>query len=355
MAQFVDWDLAAATAGALGKSGPRVTLREATDGGGRAAPRWPTRRPGTSQAYTGLTPAGTPAAGARGRPPGLGRGQHRRAAPGVAPLLARLTGGRRAGRVRRRGRLPGHRRAGRHRAGLSVRPGARPVRGVLRPTRASCCWSRRTSSRWSASSRRSRATSGSGSACTRSPTAPSSPRCRGCGRTSWRGGRRSSTPAARRADRRAAAPRGGRARRRAARPGEPGLGARPGADPGPAGGAGPDHRADDPARRARRVRDGRRRPRGGAERRRDPGRSSTGAARAATRWRGCIRRLLGIEVKMRQYAEGRKFVHGVVERVGMAGFNKVFELAADPAAARRAGRPARLDRPGHGAAAGRSD
>jgi coenzyme F420 biosynthesis associated uncharacterized protein len=37
-----------------------------------------------------------------------------------------------------------------------------------------------------------------------------------------------------------------------------------------------------------------------------------------------IRRLLGIEVKMRQYAEGRKFVHGVVERIGMAGFNKVF-------------------------------
>ena len=37
-----------------------------------------------------------------------------------------------------------------------------------------------------------------------------------------------------------------------------------------------------------------------------------------------IRRILGIEVKMRQYAEGRKFVHGVVERVGMAGFNKIF-------------------------------
>jgi tRNA(Ile)-lysidine synthase len=27
---------------------------------------------------------------------------------------------------------------------------------------------------------------------------------------------------------------------------------------------------------------------------------------------------------MRQYAEGRKFVHGVVERVGMAGFNRIF-------------------------------
>jgi coenzyme F420 biosynthesis associated uncharacterized protein len=37
-----------------------------------------------------------------------------------------------------------------------------------------------------------------------------------------------------------------------------------------------------------------------------------------------IRRILGIEVKMRQYAEGRKFVHGVVERVGMEGFNKIF-------------------------------
>jgi len=37
-----------------------------------------------------------------------------------------------------------------------------------------------------------------------------------------------------------------------------------------------------------------------------------------------MRKLLGIEVKMRQYAEGRKFVHGVVERVGMDGFNKIF-------------------------------
>jgi coenzyme F420 biosynthesis associated uncharacterized protein len=37
-----------------------------------------------------------------------------------------------------------------------------------------------------------------------------------------------------------------------------------------------------------------------------------------------IRRVLGIEVKMRQYAEGHKFVQGVVERVGMAGFNKIF-------------------------------
>ncbi|NJC69182.1 zinc-dependent metalloprotease [Planosporangium thailandense] len=38
-----------------------------------------------------------------------------------------------------------------------------------------------------------------------------------------------------------------------------------------------------------------------------------------------LRRLLGIEVKLRQYAEGRKFVHSVVDRVGMAEFNRVWE------------------------------
>ncbi|HEX6498819.1 MAG TPA: zinc-dependent metalloprotease [Micromonosporaceae bacterium] len=38
-----------------------------------------------------------------------------------------------------------------------------------------------------------------------------------------------------------------------------------------------------------------------------------------------VRRLLGIDVKLRQYAEGRKFVHHVVERVGMDGFNKIWQ------------------------------
>jgi putative hydrolase len=37
-----------------------------------------------------------------------------------------------------------------------------------------------------------------------------------------------------------------------------------------------------------------------------------------------IRRLLGVDAKLRQYAEGRRFVHEVVERVGMEGFNKVW-------------------------------
>ena len=38
-----------------------------------------------------------------------------------------------------------------------------------------------------------------------------------------------------------------------------------------------------------------------------------------------LRKLLGIDVKLRQYAEGRKFVHAVVDRVGMAGFNRVWD------------------------------
>src|SRR5690606_3226885 len=37
-----------------------------------------------------------------------------------------------------------------------------------------------------------------------------------------------------------------------------------------------------------------------------------------------IRRLLGIDLKMKQYAEGAAFVRAVVGRVGMDGFNKVW-------------------------------
>ncbi|GAB2820436.1 zinc-dependent metalloprotease [Actinocorallia aurea] len=38
-----------------------------------------------------------------------------------------------------------------------------------------------------------------------------------------------------------------------------------------------------------------------------------------------IRRLLGIEIKMKQYAEGSRFVRRVHAEVGMAGFNRVWE------------------------------
>lgn len=40
-----------------------------------------------------------------------------------------------------------------------------------------------------------------------------------------------------------------------------------------------------------------------------------------------IRQLLGLDAKMRQYAEGHAFVAAVVERVGMAGFNRVWDSA----------------------------
>jgi coenzyme F420 biosynthesis associated uncharacterized protein len=38
-----------------------------------------------------------------------------------------------------------------------------------------------------------------------------------------------------------------------------------------------------------------------------------------------LRRLLGLEQKMKQYAEGRVFVGGVIDLVGMEGFNRVWE------------------------------
>jgi coenzyme F420 biosynthesis associated uncharacterized protein len=38
-----------------------------------------------------------------------------------------------------------------------------------------------------------------------------------------------------------------------------------------------------------------------------------------------LRRLLGLEQKMKQYAEGRIFVGGVIDLVGMEGFNRVWE------------------------------
>jgi putative hydrolase len=42
-----------------------------------------------------------------------------------------------------------------------------------------------------------------------------------------------------------------------------------------------------------------------------------------------LRRLLGLEQKMKQYADGRTFVGGVVDLVGMEGFNRVWEGPAN--------------------------
>ena len=79
MAQFVDWDLAAATAGALGKSGPAVSYEEAAEVVADLR-RLTDEAAGHVAAYTGLRSQVAAPAGAGRRPPGLGRGQHRRPA-----------------------------------------------------------------------------------------------------------------------------------------------------------------------------------------------------------------------------------------------------------------------------------
>ncbi|HKB31164.1 MAG TPA: zinc-dependent metalloprotease [Streptosporangiaceae bacterium] len=45
---------------------------------------------------------------------------------------------------------------------------------------------------------------------------------------------------------------------------------------------------------------------------------------SAGRMEQALRRLLGIDLKLKQYAEGARFVRSVVDEVGMAGFNKVW-------------------------------
>jgi putative hydrolase len=54
-----------------------------------------------------------------------------------------------------------------------------------------------------------------------------------------------------------------------------------------------------------------------------------------------VRRLLGIDAKLRQYRDGERFVRGAVDRAGMHGFNQVWAAPgnlptkaeiADPAA-----------------------
>jgi coenzyme F420 biosynthesis associated uncharacterized protein len=46
-----------------------------------------------------------------------------------------------------------------------------------------------------------------------------------------------------------------------------------------------------------------------------------------TRVEAAVRRLLGLDAKLRQYRDGAQFVRAVVDQVGMAGFNRVWESA----------------------------
>ncbi|MFF3750634.1 zinc-dependent metalloprotease [Streptomyces sp. NPDC002018] len=47
-------------------------------------------------------------------------------------------------------------------------------------------------------------------------------------------------------------------------------------------------------------------------------------ARGASRLDQALRKLLGLDAKLRQYRDGERFVRAVVEEVGMAGFNRVW-------------------------------
>jgi coenzyme F420 biosynthesis associated uncharacterized protein len=98
MAQFVDWDLAAATAGALGKSGPRVSMDEANEAVAQLR-LLADQAAGHVQAYTGMAPAGRHApvrvvdrrAWARTNIDGLQQV--------IAPLLAKVAGDKEVGPV----------------------------------------------------------------------------------------------------------------------------------------------------------------------------------------------------------------------------------------------------------------
>ncbi len=60
-----------------------------------------------------------------------------------------------------------------------------------------------------------------------------------------------------------------------------------------------------------------------------------------------VRRLLGLDLKLRQYAEGERFVRAVVDQVGMTGFNRVWAAPASlPTAAEIAAPQLWVDRVG---------
>ena len=212
-----------------------------------------------------------------------------------------------------------------------------------------------------------RPTSGSGSACTRRPTGCSSPPCpwlrdHMVERARSLAADLAPDPEQLPGDRRRASAeqlpeRAQRGRRRPRRPVR---------DPRAAREAGPGHRGHVPARGARRRRHGRGRPRSHPARSPRSGRGSTSAARACGAFDRLLRRLLGLEAKMRQYRDGAVFVRGVIDEVGHRRLQPRLDLARRPCrcprdrGARGLGRRASTAEPGgpgvtgpHPAVAGR--
>ena len=244
-------------------------------------------------------------------------------------------------------RQQGHRRRGRRAPGLPGQQGPRPVRPRARTARPGCCSSRPTSCTSSASSASTRTTSGSGCACTRRPTGCSSRAVPVAARPPGRAGPRASS------------------RGLAPDPEELGAGSQQVARNLPdalrSGGGGPDR----PVRHA------------GAARRSSAGsppscRCSRGtptwswtrwARRSSPPWRRSgrrfhqrrlgagavdrlLRRLLGLEAKMRQYRDGAVFVRDGHRRGRRRRVQRGLDLAATPCRCRRR---SRARRPGSGA------
>ena len=70
-----------------------------------------------------------------------------------------------------------------------------------------------------------------------------------------------------------------------------------------------------------------------------------------SRLEAALRRLLGLDAKLRQYRDGARFVRAVIDDVGMPGFNRVWESAATLPTARELADPAAWVARVHGAAA----
>ena len=183
--EMVDWQLAVTLGSRLAGSGPVVSPDEAA---ATVAELRGGRRPLDGVRARVHRPRGGRAdgAGPRRRPPGLDPGQRRRLRH--APLPG----------DRQDDRAPGHARRRSPRPSAPGSPAAE-VGGLLgfmssrvlgqfdpfhEPERPAAAGRAQRRPRRARARRRPRPTSGSGSACTRRPTACSSPRCRGCATTS---------------------------------------------------------------------------------------------------------------------------------------------------------------------------
>ena len=168
MAQFVDWDLAAATARRAAQSRARGSATTRRPRSWPTCAGSPTRRPSTSPTTPGCAPQVDAPTGTGGRPADWAGVNIAGLREVITPLVGQLAAGTSdAGRGADAvgSRLTGA--AGRHRAGLPVRQGARPVRGLLRrpgPAAAGGAEHRRGGAQAAAPTR---GTSGCGSACTR--------------------------------------------------------------------------------------------------------------------------------------------------------------------------------------------